>query len=49
MADMILADQQKELISGLDDIEKNKLSDFKRNRNYYEELVEKVTLSKNMK
>jgi len=49
MADMILADQQEALTNGLDNIEKNKLSDYKRNRNYYEELVEKVTLFKQMK
>ena len=49
MADMILADQQENLTKDLDIIEKNKLDDFKRTRNYYEALVDKVTLAENIK
>ena len=49
MADMILADQQESLTKDLDIIEKNKLDDFKRTRNYYEALVDKVTLAENIK
>lgn len=49
MADMILADQQETLTIGLDNIEKNKLSELNRDRNYYEKIVEKIILSKNMK
>ena len=49
MADMILADQHEALSNDLTKIEKNKLNGFNRTRNYYEELVEKVTLSENTK
>ena len=49
MADMILADQQESLTKDLDIIEKNKLDDFKRTRNYYEALVDKVTLAEDIK
>jgi len=49
MADMILSDQQTALSNDLDIIEKNKLRESKRTRNYYEELIEKITLPKDMK
>ena len=49
MADMILSDQQEALSNDFDSIEKNKLNEFKRTRNYYEDLVEKITLPKDMK